>query len=207
MVEYSSVEMLRATLGALSDDLPASAVKLGMLGTETVMNEVADALEKFDGPVVCDPVMISTSGRKLIDDGAQQVLKTRIFPRATIVTPNLHEAEALLGRKLECPADVEAGAAELLATGCGSVLIKGGHSVKGDDDEASQDYWTDGKSGSWWLSTPRVPTMHTHGTGCTLSSAIATAMAHGYGALDAVVIGKAYVTQGIKQVPHNIEAM
>lgn len=134
----------------------------------------------------------------------------RIFPRSTIITPNLAEAEALLGRPLRTAADVEAGAAELLeSSGAGGVLIKGGHSKdrrhgdSGDTMEGgeqfSQDYWTDGTpGGTFWLTVPRVDSDNTHGTGCTLSSATAACLAQGLDPTDAIVIAKAYVTQGIR---------
>ena len=143
----------------------------------------------------------------------------RIFPRATMITPNLVEAEALVGRPLRTPRDVEAGAAELFATsGARGVLIKGGHAEPEQDEEEegkgggreaaaaskgrarySQDYWTDGTpSGSFWLTAPRSDGSNTHGTGCTLSSAAAACLARGLDPADAIVIAKAYVTQGIR---------
>lgn len=152
-------------------------------------------------------------------------MKERVFPRATMITPNLMEAEALLGRRsLRTPADVQAGAASLLASsGAGGVLIKGGHSHDRDEADSaeeeegsappeaatrnadggqcrySQDYWTDGTpGGSFWLTAPRVDSDNTHGTGCTLSSAAAACLALGFNPTDSVVIAKAYVTQGIR---------
>lgn len=150
-------------------------------------------------------------------------MKERVFPRATMITPNLMEAEVLLGRSLRTPADVEAGAASLLASsGAGGVLIKGGHSddheneAEGAEGGApldaaaqnvvdqgpprySQDYWTDGTpGGSFWLTAPRVDSENTHGTGCTLSSAAAACLALGFNPTDSVVVAKAYVTQGIR---------
>lgn len=149
-------------------------------------------------------------------------MKELIFPRATMITPNLLEAEVLLGRSLRTPADVEAGAASLLASSSArGVLIKGGHSddkkeadsadggkpsnavAQNKDPEAlrrySQDYWTDGTpGGSFWITAPRVDSDNTHGTGCTLSSAAAACLALGFDPADSVVIAKAYVTQGIR---------
>lgn len=157
-----------------------------------------------------------TSGSRLLPEGAEALMKERVFPRATMITPNLVEAEALVGRSLRTPTDVEAGAASLLASSAaGGVLIKGGHS--NDENEAdsaaaggvprkglsagrySQDYWTDGTpGGSFWLTAPRVDSDNTHGTGCTLSSAAAACLALGFDPADSVVIAKAYVTQGIR---------
>ena len=228
MVEYPSIEMLRTTLAALRDDLPAGAIKIGMTGREWVIREVADFLTSYKGPVVCDPVMVSTSGRRLLDADASAALISKLFPRCALITPNLPEAEALLGRKLRTPAEVEEAAAALLGMGCGAVLIKGGHmheaevcstglgdrgggggeggsggegsGGEGSGGEGSgalaQDYYSDGAT-HCWLSSARLPTRHTHGTGCTLSAATAAFLARGLPMLDALVLGKAYVTQGI----------
>lgn len=143
-------------------------------------------------------------------EGAQARMVERVFPRATMITPNLVEAEALVGRLLRTPRDVEAGAAELLASsGAGGVLIKGGHAEQREEEGGavaskgrarySQDYWTDGTPlGSFWLTAPRLDSSNTHGTGCTLSSAAAACLARGLDPADAIVIAKAYVTQGIR---------
>lgn len=203
MVEYPSRAFLRTTLEALRDDLPAAAIKLGMLGSKDVIDEVAAFLANESNScrnvaVVCDPVMVTTSGSRLLDDGATDSLVRTIFPRCAIVTPNLPEAEALLGGKaLRTPADVEAAAAELLKLGCDAVLIKGGHATS-IDEATAQDFFVDGTSGfKCWLSSHRLDTPNTHGTGCTLSSAIAALLARGLPLLDAVVLAKAYVTKGI----------
>lgn len=154
-------------------------------------------------------IKIKKSGSRLMAEGAESRMVECIFPRATMITPNLVEAEALTGRKLRTPADVEAGGAQLLASsGAGGVLIKGGHAESADTagdgkgrDSAGyvQDYWTDGTlGGSFWLTAPRVDSDNTHGTGCTLSSAAAACLARGLDTADAIVIAKAYVTQGIR---------
>lgn len=149
-------------------------------------------------------------------EGAQDQMVERVFPRSTMITPNLVEAEALVGRPLRSPRDVEAGAAELFASsGARGVLIKGGHADQVEDEQEekggrgatvskgrarySQDYWTDGTPlGSFWLTAPRSDGSNTHGTGCTLSSAAAACLARGLDSADAIVIAKAYVTQGIR---------
>jgi len=196
-VQYSTTEHLRETFQVLKDDLPAKAIKLGMLGSESIINEVADNLEDFNGPLVCDPVMISTSGSRLMESQAENALISRIFPKATVLTPNKYEAETLLGgTPLKTPEDVEAGAIRLLAMGPKSVLIKGGHFD--ESGQFAQDYWTDGQE-SFWLTVERDSNTNTHGTGCTLSSAIAACLAQGYAIQDAVTVAKAYVTQGIAQ--------
>ncbi|CAM9700312.1 unnamed protein product [Chrysoparadoxa australica] len=205
-VEYSSREQIRATIEALENDLPPKAVKLGMLGSTEVMAEVAHYLREApeEVPVVCDPVMISTSGSILLDEGAQAALVKEIFPHASLLTPNTAEAEALLGRTLSSRAEVEQGARELLQTGIKAVLMKGGHlelgtdGLEGKGTAAAADYFCQAEPGpSFWLETPRVDSENTHGTGCTLSSAITACLSRGMAMIDAVTVGKAYVTQGI----------
>lgn len=203
MVEYPSSAFLRTTLEALRDDIAANAVKLGMLGSKETINQVAAFLAEdcCATAVVCDPVMVTTSGARLLDEDASASLIRDIFPRCTLVTPNIPEAEALLGGPpLTSPAAIEAAAEQLLKRGCRAVLIKGGHS-SGDEAPAArvaQDYFADGPSGfRCWLTSPRLATWNTHGTGCTLSSAIAALMARGLPLLDAIVLAKAYVTNGI----------
>ena len=185
---------LRAQLDALATDLPASALKLGMLADADTVALVCDFLDGYTGPVVCDPVMISTSGSALLDGPGGRALRERLLPRADIITPNRPEAEALLGRPI--PLDgIEAAARELLALGPRSVLIKGGHF-----DEAGErcaDYWTDGRE-TFWLTGPRIPTSHTHGTGCTLAAAIAAALAQGFARADALVLARQYVSAGLR---------
>lgn len=99
-VEYASTEMLHDSICALAEDLPAAAVKLGMLGSKRVIVEVAAFLQQFNGAVVCDPVMVSTSGARLLDEDAVNALRSLVFPRCSLLTPNLSEAEALVGRKV-----------------------------------------------------------------------------------------------------------
>lgn len=102
-VEYCSVDMLRETIAVLADDLPANAVKLGMLGSEVVLAEVAAFLRQYNGVVVCDPVLISSSGSRLLAEGAIDALRRDIFPHCALITPNLSEAETLVGRKVAKP--------------------------------------------------------------------------------------------------------
>jgi hydroxymethylpyrimidine kinase/phosphomethylpyrimidine kinase/thiamine-phosphate diphosphorylase len=196
-VEHAPIDSIRATVEALEPDLFPKAIKLGMLGTEGIMLEISRFLRRYDGPVVCDPVMVSTSGSRLMSEGAQSALVSEILPRSALVTPNRMEAEALLGRKLSSPADVEAGAEELLRMGVEAVLVKGGHMVE-DCDAVSQDYYRHRDGTSAWISGPRIPTGNTHGTGCTLSSAIAACLAQDLPMLDAIVVARAYVSQGIR---------
>lgn len=243
-VHAPPIDFLRAQLDALVSDLFPRGIKIGMLATKEVANLVGEVLKEIKEAsngsrvwVVLDPVMISTSGSKLIDDDAVDAIVKNVFPYADVVTPNKFEAEALLGRKLKTPEDVQKGAQDLLAMGCKGVLIKGGHTLIDENDATSelkatityaQDYLLtneelpkeedrrlcDSASGIW-LRTKRWDTDNTHGTGCTLSSAFAAALAIGEakrqdesskeGATssiflsDACCLAKAYVSAGIQQ--------
>jgi len=282
-VHSPPTEFLRLQLDTLVKDLPPRAIKIGMLGTKEMAWEVGSFLKELKAResrereltaggeggteaeasfVVFDPVMVSTSGHKLIQDDAKEAIIASVFPYVDIVTPNKFEAEELLGRELTTIEDVENGARDIIAMGVKSVLIKGGHSLaersagsKDDDGHHgtntkdgivqdgngnvnvsattgyAQDYFLssepalsdeericDGCRGVWLRST-RFDSVHTHGTGCTLSSVIASALAIGHqqrslvvgtassgtgtGAarsiymIDACVLAKAYVTAGV----------
>lgn len=195
-IEYPSSPMLRAQLDALQSDLPPIAVKLGMLGDTEGIQTVAESLKLLNAFVVCDPVMVSTSGDDLLGQNAIQALKAKLLPQVHLLTPNLHEAETLTGLRISSNETIVQAAERLLAMGVRSVLIKGGHF----QGPFSQDYWTDGKTQAW-LTSPRMETTHTHGTGCTLSAAITAAVGLGFQELDAIVIAKAYVNQGLRLSP------
>ncbi|WP_269618599.1 thiamine phosphate synthase [Zhongshania sp. BJYM1] len=186
---------LAAQINALDSDLQADVIKLGMLASEDVVTMVSKYLETFPGFVVCDPVMMSSTGDELMAHGVCNMLIEKIVPRADLLTPNLSEAEAMLNRTIESLDDVERAAADIVALGARSVLLTGGHLSARNNER--HDYWTDGEEG-FWLSGPNIDTLNTHGTGCTLSSAIAAAIARGYGIPDALVIAKAYVSQGLR---------
>ena len=149
-----------------------------MLGTPSLIEAVAGALQGFDGPLVLDPVMVAKSGATLLADSAIEVLKAHLLPRATVLTPNLPEACQLLEGK-EYP--VLSQAHDLLALGPKAVLMKGGHA----EGETCTDYLCTG-TGEIALSAPRVVTQNTHGTGCSYSSAIAACLAKGQGLQNAV---------------------
>lgn len=195
-VDYTDPEMVRAQLAVLEEDFPPAAVKTGMLGNAAAMREVASVLRRLAVPVVCDPVLRSTSGTDLVAPEALAVFRREILPQVDVLTPNRPEAEALTGRPVVSPEDVVAAADALLAQGCRSVLIKGGHAGGG----LVQDYWTNGLIAGW-LTTGRIDTTHTHGTGCTLASALAAARARGEDELDAVVVARAYVHQALRLAP------
>jgi hydroxymethylpyrimidine kinase / phosphomethylpyrimidine kinase / thiamine-phosphate diphosphorylase len=193
-IEYPSESMLAGQISALKADLPPAAVKIGMLGNAANIETIARHLIPLNTFIVFDPVLISSTGHALFELKAIQVLISRLLPLVHLLTPNIGEAETLLGHKIEGEGEMEAAALELLKLGIQSVLIKGGH-LRGD---YCRDFWTNGVRQAW-LTSPRQYVTHTHGTGCTLSSAIAACRALGYNELDAVIVAKAYVNQGLRK--------
>ena len=184
------VQMLRDQVDAVVEDIGVDAVKIGMLHSAETAMEVASAIDRHSlRRVVLDPVMMSTSGAKLIDDDAQAVLVRELFRRVALVTPNLDEAGLLVGRPLKSEADMELAARELLAMGAAAVLLKGGH-LEGD---TVSDLLLVRDAAPHWMRAPRIATANTHGTGCTLSSAIAAQLALGADLRQAVELARAYV--------------
>ena len=173
-------DVVVAQMDAVMSDIGVDAVKIGMLHNAETTTAVADALRGWDtGPVVLDPVMVSKSGDRLLDESAIEALKTHVFPLADVITPNIPEAEALLQRSINNRSEMESAAAELLSLGPEAVLLKGGH-LTSDSLSADVLVWWDGSSVvTRWFESQRIDTKNTHGTGCTLSSAIAAHMARG----------------------------
>jgi len=186
-----------AQLDAVLPVYALGAVKTGMLATREVVLAVVDRLcaAATDIPLVVDPVMVATSGAKLLRDDAAHELVHRLVPLATLVTPNLPEAEVLAGGfAIRSRADMAEAARRIEATTGAGVLVKGGHAA---DAPAEDLLYT--AEGAWWLSTPVVEhPASTHGTGCSLSAAIAAALARGRSLPDAVADGKAYVYESIR---------
>jgi hydroxymethylpyrimidine kinase/phosphomethylpyrimidine kinase/thiamine-phosphate diphosphorylase len=192
-VEPVAPALLREQIERLTEDLPPVAVKLGMLGGAEQVRVVADFLATTKTFVVCDPVLASSSGAALLDADGWRLLRERILPRADLLTPNFPELGKLLGPDFQGLENIPLAAQTLLQRGARAVLIKGGHR----DGEFCQDYFSDGKQ-SFWLTSERQLVRHTHGTGCTLASAIAAARALGHPLSDALVIAKAYLNQGLR---------
>lgn len=186
---------LAAQINALDSDLYADVIKLGMLGDPEALEMLCKYLADYRGLVVCDPIMSATSGSRLLDEDARQMMIEQLLPRVDVLTPNKAETEMFLGRTVDGLEDVECAAADLVALGARSVLVTGGHFTAHNNQR--HDYWTDGVDG-YWLSGANIETVNTHGTGCSLSSAIAALLAKGYEIADAMVIAKAYVTQGLR---------
>ena len=192
-VHVPPVDFLRAQLDACFDDFEIGATKLGMLATSDVIDAVADALEQYrPAHVVLDPVMVATSGARLLDPGALDALRTRLLPLATLVTPNLPEAELLLGHPIVDRDGMHAACGELLALGARAVLLKGGHLPGGDD---VLDLYADA-GGIRAMHHPRLP-LEAHGTGCTLASAVAAQLCLGRSMADACMAASDYVHRAL----------
>ncbi|WP_026782695.1 bifunctional hydroxymethylpyrimidine kinase/phosphomethylpyrimidine kinase [Pleomorphomonas koreensis] len=193
-IHEAPADFVRAEIDAVFSDLDVGAVKIGMLASPELIRTVAGGLRDYgQRRVVLDPVMVATSGDSLLKSEAVATLRDELFPLATLITPNLPEAARLIGRPVENEPDAMLSAArDLLALGPQAVLIKGGHGTSAE----SADLFLDA-DGPRWLSAPRHPTRNTHGTGCTLSSAIAAGLARGLDLAAAVAEGKAYVTAAI----------
>ncbi|KAB8161538.1 bifunctional hydroxymethylpyrimidine kinase/phosphomethylpyrimidine kinase [Streptomyces sp. 3MP-14] len=185
-------EAVRAQFRAVVDDIGARAVKTGMLASAELVETVAELLTTVDAPVVVDPVGVSKHGDALLAPEALAVVRERLLPVATVVTPNLAEIAQLTGVRVTEEADLPRAAEALLALGPRWALVKGGH-LAGE----AVDLLTDG-SHEHWLRAPRHDNRHTHGTGCTLASAIAARLAHGDALPAAVAAAKAYVTGAIE---------
>lgn len=183
-------QMLRDQIDAVVEDIGLDAVKIGMLHAPDIVQTVAEAIDRHAlKKVVLDPVMVATSGAVLIENPAIAALVRELFPRADVVTPNLDEASLLVGRPLISEYDMEAAAQELLAMGAQAVLLKGGH-LAGD---VVRDLLVTQNGELHWMRAPRIHSANTHGTGCTLSSAIAAQLALGVTLLEAVQAARAYV--------------
>lgn len=187
-------EQMRVVL----DDIGADCIKTGMLHNAAVIAAVADVLETIANgiPVVVDPVMYAKGGDSLLDPAARETLIRRLLPKAAIITPNVREAEALSGLAIRQPDDLAAAARRLLALGPAAVLAKGGH-LPG---ETVTD-WLIWRNGEETFTAPRATSRNTHGTGCTLASAIAAGLAQGLPLSTAVKRALAYVQEAIRTAP------
>ena len=193
--ETLSPALVGEQIRAVATDIGVDAAKTGMLATASIVDAVADAVaETGIGNLVVDPVFVSKHGHALLEPEAVDALRRRILPLAALVTPNLPEAAGLVGFEVGSRDDMRRAADAILAMGPTAVLVKGGH-LEGTDD--ASDLIVD-EGGETWLSAPRIDTPHTHGTGCTLSAAIAAHLARGDPLRTAVAAGKAFVTEAIR---------
>lgn len=185
-------DFLRQQLDCIFTDIFPDAVKIGMMSDSALIEAAADALEEYGAErIVVDPVMVSTSGSRLLKEDAVQALAGRLLPLAAVVTPNIPEAEILADMAITGREGMEQAAARIGRTYQCGVLVKGGHAVQ----DANDFLWQDGKG--VWFSAERVDNPNTHGTGCTLSSAIASNLAKGMELQDAVGQAKRYLTAAL----------
>lgn len=198
-------EMVKAQIVSVIEDLQPDAVKIGMVHDAGIVAAIAGCLRKYRPRfVVYDPVMLSTSGRRLMDEETVRVIQAELFPLCTLITPNLHEASLLWGRPIAGTAEMRQAARELSCRYGTRVLVKGGH-LQGDDmcdvlyagqPSSATDAFSDGCA---LYSTPKIESRNLHGTGCTLSSAIAVFLADGNRLDEAVGKAKEYVAAAIRQ--------
>ena len=194
-IEALSIDIIEGQIDAVLSDIGTDSVKIGMLHSAEVVQCIARMLRKYEVTnIVLDPVMVSTSGHKLIEDSAIEVLKSELIPMARVITPNIPEAEILLGETISKQEQLP-GSARRLAEKYGvSVLLKAGHLV---NDELIDILYNHETGETVELSAPRIDTPNTHGTGCTLSSAIAAQLAKGLSVTEAIRAAKAYIHAAI----------
>jgi hydroxymethylpyrimidine/phosphomethylpyrimidine kinase len=184
---------LTAQVEAVSRDLPVAALKTGMLLNAALIEATAAVISSIEAPRVIDPVMVSRAGAVLLETEAVRAMAA-LLPLASLITPNLHEAQLLSGRTLSTPREIEDCARHLIQLGCRAVLIKGGGmgELRGRDLLCSE-------AGLKWLVSPAIDTRHTHGSGCTLAAAITAGLAQGLALVPAIEAAKAYVTGALRR--------
>ncbi|EHQ30294.1 bifunctional hydroxymethylpyrimidine kinase/phosphomethylpyrimidine kinase [Mucilaginibacter paludis] len=189
-------EIVAGQITAVMDDIKPLAIKIGMIHSAELALAIATTLKNYPHiPVVLDPVMVATSGDQLIEHDTIGLLKKELFPLATLLTPNLDETALLTGKRVNNVTDMQNAAAELLKKGCKAVLIKGGH-LQGD---TLYNFYLDQNADQELFSSVAVQSRNTHGTGCTLSSAIAAFLARGNSLKNAIIQAQHYIHQAIEQ--------
>jgi len=189
-------EFLKVQIQSVVDDIGVDAIKIGMLHAPGIVEVVAWAIDHYQlSHVVLDPVMVATSGDRLIASETVQVLVRELFPRVSVITPNLDEAALLLGREIPNAEALDTAANDLLAMGAKAVLLKGGH-LAGDE---VVDLLVQAHGPSHRLASKRIASRNVHGTGCTLSSAIAAHLALGHGLSEAVRLARTFILSAIAQ--------
>lgn len=186
-------EFLEQQLDAVFEDIYPDAVKIGMVSSGPLVRVIADKLRYYGAKkIVVDPLMVSTSGSVLMQEEARTIMEDQLFPMASVITPNIPEAEVLTGRKIRSKEDMEAAALYLGIRGIRAVLLKGGHSVSDADDLLY------GNGRLTWFPGRRIQNPNTHGTGCTLSSAIASFLAKGMDVEESVKEAKEYISGALE---------
>ncbi len=191
-------EAVTAQMQACLNDIGADAIKTGMLGSAPLLDQVAETLDRFakDTPRIIDPVMIATSGDRLVDEKAVSAIASVMIPGAVLVTPNAPEAEILTGKSVDGINGQRRAAEALLERGAKGALVKGGHVPGKTIHDVLQT-----EDGEWIFESERIETSSTHGTGCTLASACAALIAQGQGVPSAVDAARDYLHEAIKQAP------
>jgi len=198
MFESLSPQLVRAQIEAVVTDIGVGAAKTGMLATAAIVDVVAGAVDDFHIPnLVVDPVMIAKSGATLLDADAIRAMTSRLLPRASVVTPNIPEAEALSRLRIESAEDRREAARRIAAFGAAAVIVKGGH-LPGDD---IVDLLFDGSQFQEFLHR-RVPGRHTHGTGCTFAASLTASLATGRSLAEAIPLAQAYIAGAIGAAPN-----
>lgn len=192
-IQEATPDFLKEQLDAVFEDIVPDAVKIGMVSSKELICVIADRLRYYGAKnIVVDPVMVATAGSRLIQTDAVQTLASQLLPLASVVTPNIPEAEVLSGLTIRSKEDMELAATQIGDTYSCAVLLKGGHSI----NDANDLLYADGSLR--WFAGKRINNPNTHGTGCTLSSAIASNLAKGYSLADAVNRSKDYISGALK---------
>jgi hydroxymethylpyrimidine kinase/phosphomethylpyrimidine kinase len=191
-IENCSADFVSQQISCVMEDIKPDAIKIGMVSSVEIIEAIVDLLMKYEGKnIVVDPVMVATSGSKLIEGPAMAALIERLMPLATVITPNLYEAELLSGMKIEKKEDMVSAAQKISESFEGHILIKGGH-LEGDADDLL--YF---KGQILWYKGKKIDNPNTHGTGCTLSSAIASNLSLGYDVNESIKRSKDYIAGAI----------
>lgn len=194
-IQEIAPEFVKQQIKSVLDDIGADAVKTGMLANPEIVKAVADVIREYNlDNVVVDPVMIAKSGDSLLSEEACRTVIDELVPLSTVITPNIHEAEAMLGININSLEDMKKAGKKIREMGCEWVVIKGGHM---EEESQATDMVYNGKE-YFSLSEPRHKTKNSHGTGCTFSSAITAGLAKGYPVLKAIRQAKAFITMAIK---------
>lgn len=193
-VEALSTSIIAAQIQAVLTDFKVSAIKIGMLFSAPIIETIVTALKEYKGEIILDPVMIAKGGSPLLKPKAIDKLRYELIPHATVITPNLPEAEVLTDLKINSDETLAKAAEQLLELGAKVVVIKGGHS----DEKLARDYAFSRDTNPFHLVSPRIDTVNTHGTGCTFSAALAAFLAREYPLKDALLEAKRFIYLAIK---------
>ncbi|MBS4208713.1 bifunctional hydroxymethylpyrimidine kinase/phosphomethylpyrimidine kinase [Bacillus sp. FJAT-50079] len=187
-------DIVIAQIDAVLKDFNIGAIKTGMLFSAEIIEAVADTLSSHPSiPLIIDPVMIAKGGEDLLQQSAVDTLKKKLIPLATLITPNIPEAEALANMEIQTETDIELAAKRMIELGADAVVIKGGHR----NDHFAEDFFLSAAGENFYMRSPRINTKDTHGTGCTFSAAITAELAKGSRIQDAVVTAKQFIHAAI----------